>query len=273
MSTILSTLQSLFTPHFWLWIVFAGCVTAWILLRYLVIPIHKRQQILQSIAYCPSLLLPQLPPERNVTTFIPSHKLKYLSYRVNLFHLTCTCSRFRLTRGYYPVNDIRRLCRHLRRELDATQSSLSFDELTRGVIAFRLRDACYVREPLPNSEMVVGFHPRSSIIRVYTYRKHPDDPPQGPFTGPVDKFTYNNQQEIWVYGEPPPNSEKILTVLARIMTGCKTKYPHQDLLPPSRNHLITPIVETEEMRRQAQLRRQRSADQVSTTPLRADQEE
>ncbi len=254
----------------WGSVILALLFVVWASLRFIIIPIQKKKRVIQSIPYCPSLLLPQLPNDHNHTALIPSRKLMHMDYRVNLFHLTCTCQRFRMVRGHYPKNDIRRMCRHLRKELEATNSLQLYDELTRGVLQFRVRDLCYTREPLRNSEMIVGFHPRSSIVRVYTYRKTPNDPIEGPFSGHVDKFTFNHGQEIWVYGEPPPNSAEILTVIEQIMTGCRAKYPQPHQLPPAREVLAIPVPITEESEKNEQaalLKQKLNAAKMTTTPL------
>ncbi|MBF0213096.1 MAG: hypothetical protein HQM00_05965 [Magnetococcales bacterium] len=252
----------------WFLTLLAIGITAWLIYDFVLAPIWKRRHILESIPYCPSLLLPTLPIERDKTILVPSHKMIQLSYRVNLMQLTCSCFRFRRIRRFYPPNDIRRLCRHLRKELLSSGCAQQFDELTRGVIASRLVDGCYVRENLSNSEMILGFHPRSSIVRVYTYRKSQLDPPGGPYTGQVDKFTYNHRQDLWIYGEPPPNSDEIIGVIDTIMTACRARYPHPEKLPQSRGEtLATPIPETEAATA-ARMRRERilSAGK-STTPL------
>lgn len=242
--------------------------TLWGVYEFILAPIRKKRHVLESIPYCPSLLLPQLPIERDKVVLVPSHRLMQMNYRVNLFQLTCTCLRFRRYRQYYPTNDVRRLCRHLRKELQNSGCVQQYDELTRGLITSRMRDACYVRENLSRSEMIVGFHPRSSIVRIYTYRKSQVDPPGGPFTGPVDKFTYNHRQDVWIYGEPPPNSEEILTVIDKIMTECRARYPSPEKLPQRRGEsLPSPIPETEAaMAARARRERILSANR-STTPL------
>ncbi|MEO5334142.1 MAG: hypothetical protein H7839_19185 [Magnetococcus sp. YQC-5] len=256
-----------FLGQTWGWLLLFALVVIWAVWLFVILPIRKKKHILESIAYCPSLLLPQLPQEYDHISMVPSRKLIQFNYRVNLFHLTCTCQRFRQVRGYYPKNDIRRLCRHLRKELETTKTIFMFDELTQGVISFRLRDSCYTREPLHHSEMIVGFHPRSSIIRVYTYRKNSIDPPNGPFTGPVEKFTYNHRQDNWVYGDPPPNHEQILTTLEKIMTTCKAKYPYSHQLPSRPDPLAIPVPETSPVEAAEKLRQKINAAKKSTTPL------
>ncbi|MBF0271024.1 MAG: hypothetical protein HQL98_02955 [Magnetococcales bacterium] len=252
----------------WLLALLVTGVTVWLVYDFLIAPIWKKRHILASIPYCPSLLLPQLPAELDKVILVPSHKLMHMNYRVNLFRLTCSCMRFRRIRRFYPANDIRRLCRHLRKELLTHSCAQQLDELTRGVIASRLRDGCYTRESLSTSEMVVGFHPRSTIIRIYTYRKSQDDLPIGPYTGPVDKFTYNHRQDLWIYGEPPPNSEEILSVVETLMTACRARYPHPNKLPQSKGETLSmPIPETEATQA-AHARRERIlAARRSTTPL------
>ncbi|MBF0295607.1 MAG: hypothetical protein HQL96_10510 [Magnetococcales bacterium] len=256
------------SAHPLFWAILFGLVALWAILRFLIIPIQRKRHILQSVAYCPSLLLPVLPKENDVAIFSPSRRLKFFGYRVNLHQLTCSCVRFRRFRGFYPPNDIRRLCRHLRKELAATNLFNEFDELTRALILFRLRDSCYIREPVLNSEAIFGFHPRTSIVRVYTFRKNPDDPPQGPFTGPVDKFTYHHRQEIWIYGTPPPNCEAILTLIAEIMTACKAKYPKPQRLPTMREELLEPIPVHPNPEDVTQIREKRRNAAKTTTPLR-----
>ncbi|MBF0614128.1 MAG: hypothetical protein G8237_03175 [Magnetococcales bacterium] len=257
-------------PDLWTWLFYLLMIgiTLWGVYIFLIAPIRKKRHILESIPYCPSLLLPQLPIERDKVIQVASHRLMQLNYRVNLFRLTCTCLRFRRFRQFYPENDIRRLCRHLRKELQNSGCTQQYDELTRGLIASRLRDACYVRETLSRSEMIVGFHPRSSIVRIYTYRKSQIDPQGGPFTGPVDKFTYNHRQDVWVYGEPPPNSEEILMVVDKLITACRARYPSPHKLPQRRGETLpTPIPATEAALAARERRERILSASRSTTPL------
>ncbi|MEO5346549.1 MAG: hypothetical protein H7834_09255 [Magnetococcus sp. YQC-9] len=251
----------------WFFILLLLALVAWGVHYFILIPMQRKKHILESIPYCPSLLLPQIPAEHDNTIRVPSHRLIHLNYRVNLHQLTCTCLRFRRIRKFYPANDIRRLCRHLRQELQSSGYLQNLDELTRGAISFRLRDGCYVRENLTNSEMIVGFHPRSSIVRVYTYRKSPEDPSGGPYTGAVDKFTYNHRQEVWVYGEPPPNADEILTVVEAIMTSCRSRYPKPEKLPHINEGLPFPVPETEVAQAARARRESILAARRSTTPL------
>ncbi|MBF0626596.1 MAG: hypothetical protein HQL91_00095 [Magnetococcales bacterium] len=256
--------------HYWPWIVSILLIgiTAWGLYTFFVVPILRKRRIHASIPYCPSLLLPPRTHQYDKNLSIASHRLIHFSYRVNLFHLTCTCLRFRRHRGLYPPNDIRRLCRHLRRELQPTAYNQQLDELTRGLLATRLTDACYSREQLSRSEIIVGFHPRSSIVRVYTFRKSPVDPPGGPFTGPVHKFTYNYHQDIWIYGEPPPNSEEVLAAISNLMTANRARYPQQDKLPLLRvENLPTPIPANEAAQTVRTRRERILSANPSTTPL------
>lgn len=252
----------------WLLILLFLALATWVAYTFIIAPILRKRHILDSIPYCPSLLLPQLPEEYNKVIKVPSSRWPQIKYRVNLFHLTCSCLRFRRFRQFYPPNDIRRLCRHLRKEMKNTECDQLFDELTRGLIAAHLRDACYIRESLSRSEAIFGFHPRSSIVRIYTFRKSQVDPPGGPYTGPMHKFTYNYRQDVWVYGEPPPNSEEILQRLEMRMSECRSRYPQPSKLPLLKaDTLPTPIPESEAAKA-ARARRERIlSGSRSTTPL------
>ncbi len=193
--------------------------------RYVLRPMWKAYHYRQSESYCPSIPLPSLPRNLDTIRIIPSVKKGGLTYKVNLYQLTCNCTSFRRRRRFYPDNDIRRLCRHLRKELQTSNAVAFFDELTQRIIEGRVKDLCYAKVSLLDSDIAFGFHPKNDFARVYTRRRAAEDPPQGPYTGPYDKFTFLISQEIWVYGEDPPGSEEIIDCLKRTVEKFRGQHP------------------------------------------------
>jgi hypothetical protein len=185
-------------------------------LRFYFVPVWKRKKNIISQTYCPSILLSEMPEKFNRIMDIPSHKQSKV-YRVNLFLQTCTCKRFRSSRGFYPNQDIRRLCRHQRKEIANSLSSLSINELQQCIIEKRVRDKCYEEIEIKKTPVAIGFHPRSDFVRVYSRKQSPADPPDGPLTGEYDKFTLVLSQESWVYGTPPPGAEEIISATGEML--------------------------------------------------------
>ncbi|MBF0143227.1 MAG: hypothetical protein HQL57_09260 [Magnetococcales bacterium] len=181
--------------------------------RWVIVPRIKRQRILASYDVCPPWLLPELPKELDKVVKVGSRTRDNKSYAVNFYRLSCNCRRFRHSRSHYPPNDIHRLCRHLRQELDTSNVILRYDELTRRIIKDRVRDKFYRKMTLLGTEMAFGFHPESDFIRVFTRRRQANDPAEGPFTGIYDKFTFNADQDIWIHGESPPGAEAIVKTI------------------------------------------------------------
>ena len=179
-------------------------------LRYFLIPMWKKQKIVRAHAYCPSILVPEFPEAFNQTIEVPSQKKEDTIYRVNLFSLTCTCRRFKTHRGFYPGNDIRRLCRHIRKEFETSPLITGIDDMHMCIIKKRVRDKCYEVSEIHNTPVAFGFHPRSDFVRIYSRTKAPYDSDDGPLTGYYDKFTLNLSQEVWIYGTPPPGSEEVI---------------------------------------------------------------
>ena len=200
-------------------VIFLGILLA--TTRYLLIPIIKKRLILNQKESCPSLLLPPLPEAYDKVQRVPNQKSGGREYRLNLRRLTCTCSHFKRRRGFYPTNDIRRLCRHLRKALVQSNAVAHFDELNQCIIEHKVKDRCYAQVILAGSNLAFGFHHKNDFARVYCHRKEPYDPPEGPFTGAYDKFTLLVSQEVWVYGEPPPNPIEIIQTLKQLTASAR----------------------------------------------------
>ncbi|MBF0370680.1 MAG: hypothetical protein HQL52_14605 [Magnetococcales bacterium] len=208
----------------WLWVLIVGATVFWAVVRFIYVPAKKRKRIKDREKYCSPLLLPTLPEEFDKSFHIPSRLRRHKTYEVNLYQVTCTCYRFRRSRQYYPRNDIHRLCHHLRRELDRSKADLHFCELDRRILKDRVRDRCYRKITVLGTELAFGLKPHNDFVRVFTRVSSPEDPLSGPFTGPYDKFTFNAQQETWVYGEGPPGNEVIIDRLLKELAQFKKDY-------------------------------------------------
>ena len=56
------------------------------------------------------------------------------TYQLNLGRLTCTCEDFESRRALLPCNDIRRVCKHLGRALEAADALTHYDEICQALI-------------------------------------------------------------------------------------------------------------------------------------------
>jgi hypothetical protein len=185
------------------------------LLRFFLIPLWKKWKVQKARSYCPSILLPVLSGKLNRSMEIPSYKNDTI-YKVNLFQLNCTCKRFVSHRGFYPSQDIRRLCRHLRKELENSKQLFEYSEVYQCIINNRVRDKCYEEVEINGSPVVIGFHPRSDFVRIYS-RKKSSDSSKGGSTGPYEKFTLIYSQESWIYGSTPPSSAEIILTIGEML--------------------------------------------------------
>lgn len=215
-------------------LVIAGLMVAigLILFRVMVVPMLWRRKTLRYGAKCPSLPLVALPKEFDRTVLQVSPQ-SWRTHHVNLYQTSCTCRRFRSFRGFFQKSDIRRLCRHLRRELEATGTITLLDEVTQRIVKDQVRDRCYRQMSVAGVDFVIGYHPRSDFVRVFTRRKNEDDPADGPYTGVYDKFVLHLSQELWIYGEAPPGAVVIIRAIAEVMAGFKIHKVGKAILEPS----------------------------------------
>ncbi|MBF0621949.1 MAG: hypothetical protein HQL54_08475 [Magnetococcales bacterium] len=210
-------------------IIFFFLLPIWATIRFIIAPQIKRLRIRKAFKNCPGLTLPTLPKDMNKLTRVQSKRKAFKSYRVNLYRLTCNCTRFRQFQSNFPSNHIHRLCRHLRKGLNETNAIMFYDELSQCVIGHRIKDKCYEKLTLLGTEMAFGFHPKSDFVRVYTRRRIKGNPINGPFTGPYDKFVFNVGQENWVYGEPPPGNHVIVPELIKRLMTYRSKYERSQM--------------------------------------------
>ncbi|OSM07211.1 hypothetical protein [Magnetofaba australis] len=206
-------------------ILVAGLIIIMALLSFVILPWRQRQRARRSIEFCEPYLLPELPDALDEVIQTSSKRGdSNRTYQVNIKQLTCTCRRFRQFRGLYPANDIHRLCRHLRYEMEARDVLSLFDNATQRIIEDRVRDRCYKKVSLPVGEIIVGYHPKNEFVRIFAHTLGPEDPMQGPYTGPYDKFTFNTAQESWIYGDEPPGASHIIPAVAQLVTQERRAY-------------------------------------------------
>ncbi|MBF0186409.1 MAG: hypothetical protein HQL50_00620 [Magnetococcales bacterium] len=199
-------------------------VAVWAMIRFVYAPFHRRFRVRRSMGRCASVYaLPPLSNRLDKSRIVSSRVKAHRRYRVNLYRQVCTCTSYRKRRQYYPVNDVRRLCRHMRRELLENQELHSFDDLTMCILLKRAKDRCYEKIRLMETDIAIGYSPKTDFVRIYTRRRGEDDPDQGPFTGPYDKFVFNANQENWVYGEPPPGASMIIPAVLLLLSQTREK--------------------------------------------------
>ncbi len=196
-------------------------VGIWALIRYLLVPSWHRWKIKNSLHYCPSIILPRLDKNYDHIRRIPSRKKDKKEHKINLYRLKCSCHHRNVHRMYSPPQDIRRLCRHLRKELERSNLLLQYDEITQAIIDHRVRDMCYKIIQIRGNDVAIGFHPKNDFVRVYSRSRGEDDPPESPPSGHYEKFTFLLSQEIWIYGVPPPDSALIIAAVADLINTCR----------------------------------------------------
>ncbi|MBF0154929.1 MAG: hypothetical protein HQL64_14400 [Magnetococcales bacterium] len=205
-----------------MWIIAAslGVIALWLYLMHgVLVPRMRKNKVLHPLQRCPSFLLPSLPEELDQPVQVAGRDQTPLLHQINLFRLTCTCRRYRTRRGYFPDNDIRRLCYHLRQEMERRQLLTHFDALSQCIIQDRVRDRCYIRSSVQGDDVGFGITPKQSIIRIFTRRQDPTDSPEGPRTGPYDRFSYHIKHKTWINGESPPMAELLVGKALEIFHG------------------------------------------------------
>ncbi|MBF0447014.1 MAG: hypothetical protein HQL67_02320 [Magnetococcales bacterium] len=203
-------------------------------LRFVLIPFWKKRRKIRAQSYCPSIRLPLLPKKLDRVVEIPSRKNDALIYRINVFQLTCTCTRFKQSRGFLPTQDIRRLCRHLRKELENSNALLSLDEMHQCIIDQRVRDRCYDEVEICKTPVAIGFHPCSDFVRIYSRKKLANDPVDGPLSGPYEKYTLILSQEVWIYGTPPHHANEVIALASQLLKKYRVIYTGGKKQPPDR---------------------------------------
>ncbi|MEO5378125.1 MAG: hypothetical protein H7832_10155 [Magnetococcus sp. DMHC-6] len=228
-----------FLSQMWFWSIILILATIWALIRFVLVPIIKRKKILNEYKIFPPFLLPLLPEELDKRVFVPSLLNKNKFYRVNLYKMTCSCTSFRRHRVHYPRNDIHRFCRHLRMELENSNAIVYYDEVIRRIIKDRVRDKYYKRVNILGMDIMIGFNPKYNYVRIFTRTFSKGDLLEsGPFTGFYDKFTYNLNQDIWVYREAPPGAHEILAFVNNFMTEYKKDF--NETTDTTNKNLATP---------------------------------
>ncbi|MBF0420405.1 MAG: hypothetical protein HQL78_09605 [Magnetococcales bacterium] len=190
-------------------------VGIWVMVRFLVVPLRNYWRSHNSSRWCPTIFLPQLDKKLNKTVRVASRRNKTREYRLNLYRLSCSCKQ----RKYNLPLDIRRLCRHLRKELELSNLLLHYDDMVQCIIDHRVKDSCYKIISVRGYDVAVGFHPKSDFVRIYTRRMECHDPPGGVPSGHYDKFTLLLSQEVWIYGEAPPDAEFIIPAVVEMVSG------------------------------------------------------
>ncbi|MBF0454494.1 MAG: hypothetical protein HQL72_06705 [Magnetococcales bacterium] len=193
-------------------------------LRFFLVPRWKKKKVLRATPYCPSLFLPKLSETLDLVVEVPSQKDDATIYRVNVYQQTCTCHRFQSHRSLFPYRDVRRLCRHLRKEFETSNALLGVNELLQCIIKKRVRDRCFEEIEIKQTLVGIGFHPKSDFIHVYSRVPAPSDSTEGPLTGPYEKFTLTLSQEIWIYGTHPPAADEIIATVSSMLKKYRVVY-------------------------------------------------
>ncbi|HIJ82928.1 MAG TPA: hypothetical protein HPQ00_01855 [Magnetococcales bacterium] len=196
----------------------------WGMIRFVLVPAWKYWKASRTRSYCPSIVLPRFEKSFDHARRIPSRRKSQKDHRVNLYRLTCSCHQRNTRRKYSPPQDIRRMCRHLRKELERSNLLLQYDEVIQSIIDHRVKDACYQIIQVRGNDVALGFHPKNDFVRVYSRRTGNNEPPGNPPTGHYDKFTFLISQEIWIYGDPPPDSEHIIPAISETINAFRHHY-------------------------------------------------
>ncbi|MBF0177955.1 MAG: hypothetical protein HQL63_14070 [Magnetococcales bacterium] len=194
----------------WTLIVAFGFIALWLGIVYgILLPKIRRNKAMSALQKCSPFLLPPFSRELDKPQPVAGRNKETLLHQVNLFRLTCTCHRFRTRRGFFPDQDVRRLCYHLRQEIKRQGLLDRFDALSQSIIEDGVRDRCYMRTNVLGSVVGFGATPKQKSVRVYARQHGASDPAEGSPSGPYGRFLFDTAQKKWVNDEAPFGAEVI----------------------------------------------------------------
>jgi hypothetical protein len=151
--------------------------------------------------------------DRNVT--VKSLSERGRTYEVNPGRLTCTCEDFERRRTLLPAHDIRRVCKHLGRTLEATNALTLYDEVAQALIRPQKASHKHLIEhgvdaerfvvlPDATDVIVLALRSDSAWVAVVTQRGTKARIKK------YKRYSYNVDERRWSYGSSPYSDRDIL---------------------------------------------------------------
>ena len=166
--------------------------------------------------------IPQMPESVNKEYDAWSSAGKDKTYSINPHRMTCTCKDFEEKRADYPINDVRRACKHLARFLNNTHL-VERDVLTEALLkesrgAGGVPHILFKRKMFGKTDILLGISPGWSGVKVLSRKKRTIDSADD-FTGQVmfNEFDLNNKQ--WKYGPSPSGAREIRRIIGEIFSA------------------------------------------------------
>lgn len=155
-----------------------------------------------------AIALVPLPPAFDRNVIVRSRSNKGRTYQVNPGRLTCTCDDFERRRTLLPAHDIRRVCKHLGRTLEATNALTFYDEVAQALIRPQNASQKHLIEHgvdaerfvvLPDAadEIVLALRSDNAWVAVVTRRGTKARIKK------YKRYSYNVDERRWSYGSAP----------------------------------------------------------------------
>lgn len=157
----------------------------------------------------------EIPKQNSIKNVVADYE-KNSFFELNLIDQTCGCDSFQKNRHIYPVNDVRRLCQHLRYEL-LQKHCAYISELAECYISYRSRDNFNISKYQLSSGVpfYIGHNgTKSEWIDIFA-RKRRKGEKEGNFTGAYERYGYNLLEKRWSYGEGPAGAKEIKIQIAK----------------------------------------------------------
>jgi len=173
---------------------------------------ERKNYLLQTGGYDIS----ELNKKRDRNYIAHSETKKDVTYKVNIYQMTCTCPDFVNFRSQYPRLDARRMCKHISNCID--NYSGRNDELS-GTDFAVVRTACRHKPPTEYKHVRTS---KGTAILAY-YKSYEWVNVITPYCWPKDAFRYrrydygyNPKENRWSHNEMPNNHKEIEKIARRI---------------------------------------------------------
>ena len=164
----------------------------------------------------------EIPQEASIKKVVANYNENSF-YELDLINQTCGCEKFQQC-SIYPVNDIRRLCPHLRGEL-FSKHVRNIPELAECYISYGSRRNSEITKYQLSSGVpfYIGHSGlKCEWIDVYA-RKREKGEKEGNFTGFYERYGYNLLEKRWSYGEGPAGASEIKKQIAILFPSVSSK--------------------------------------------------
>jgi len=163
-------------------------------------------------------LLPPFDDKHNKIILCKSESIKKIKYEVNLYQLTCTCPNFTAHRSTLPQNDIRRICKHIKKVMEDVKLENEIDNLSYRIILC----ATDVHPKSEQGRLFFTFSVNGNPVAV-SFKKGNSKPwfdvfAKQPYKTTYEMYGYNPIEDRWSYNEHPAYEESVLKEFKKVVS-------------------------------------------------------